>query len=285
MNLPNDKVTIIGIDCATKLEKVGVAIADVSGKEWEDVCIKELFTGDKEGKPANHEWTPLAKYLADQIKGIDKVLFALDAPLGWPHKMRTALDCHEAGAPPCIDADHMFRRETDIYVKEHLNKTPFEVGASWLARTAHAALSLLQALREEVEKTSQKETPIPLAWAQGRPTEPSVIEVYPALALRELPQKANEFAGYKKRKTQKEDPGCDARRNIWKVLKSSLGASGQLKNDGSPGTDHEIDAVLCVLIAREFLRGECVPPTKLPPDKVALQEGWIWFPKGPLQGE
>ena len=279
MSPQNEKVTIIGIDCATKLEKVGVAIADVSGKEWENVCIKELFTGDKEGKPANHEWTPLAKYLADQIKGVDKVLFALDAPLGWPHKMRTALKCHKAGAPPCIDADHMFRRETDIFVQEHLNKTPFEVGASWLARTAHAALSLLQAIGNQLEPDRN----IPLAWDPCRPlTEPSVIEVYPALALRALPQQPKEFNGYKQRKTKKEDPGYGARKNIWKVLKSSLGASGPLKKDDPPGTDHEIDAVLCMLIAREFLRNKCVRPEALPPDVVVCQEGWIWFPEGPL---
>ena len=286
MNPPNEEVTIIGIDCATQPENVGVAIARVSGKNWEKVCIKDedVFTGEKEGKSENnHHWTPLAKKIATQIQS-DRVLFALDAPLGWPYEMRRVLCRHTAGALPSVKPDSMFRRKTDCRVKEYLvknkiNKNPFEVGASWLARTAHAALSLLQEIRE-IRKRSNPEQTIPLAWKQGPPREPSVIEVYPALALldldpdRQVPSKFGK--GYKSSKDPKERG--KARCAIWNQLASCV--SG-LRPDKPPGTDHAIDAVLCVKIAHDFIREQCVePPSSKVCECVVHKEGWIWFSDG-----
>jgi hypothetical protein len=50
------------------------------------------------------------------------------------------------------------------------------VGSNLIARTEHAALAMLQALRDQPER------PIPLAW--GLPMEDvSAIEVYPAAIL------------------------------------------------------------------------------------------------------
>ena len=287
MNLPNDRVTIIGIDCATKPSDVGVAIGRTCGMK---LCFEsgEMFrANDKRLAKCKQDpciWTPLAKYLAEKIKDVDSVLFALDAPLGWPYQMRRELCCHTAGERPSVKPDSMFRRKTDCRVEEYLvknkiNKNPFEVGASWLARTAHAALSLLQEIRE-IRKWSNPEQTIPLAWKQGPPREPSVIEVYPALALldldpdRQVPSKFGE--GYKSSK----DPTTryEARCAIWKQLASCV--SG-LRPDKPPGTDHAIDAVLCVKIAHDFIRDLCVkPPSSKVGECVVHKEGWIWFSDG-----
>jgi hypothetical protein len=52
-----------------------------------------------------------------------------------------------------------------------------EVGANLIARTAHAALKLLDDLIQVTELA------IPLAWEQGRVRETCAIEVYPSRFL------------------------------------------------------------------------------------------------------
>ena len=129
------KTTIIGIDCSTNKKKVGLALAESSSTG----CVLQcLLTGDK-AKPS------IPKFLADQIKNDNNpVLLALDAPLGWPDGMRGGLADHSAGAPLTIEPNRMFRRLTDKFVKKRTGKTPLDIGANWIARTAHWTLSLLE---------------------------------------------------------------------------------------------------------------------------------------------
>ena len=89
-------------------------------------------------------------------------LLTLDAPLGWPVGMRTALCSHQAGGPMDVDPDYMFKRITDRCVKAD-GKNPLEVGASWIARTAHGALIILAALRAVTNQ----------AWRVDHPGRPS----------------------------------------------------------------------------------------------------------------
>ena len=63
------------------------------------------------------------------------------------------------------------------FIQQKLKKTPLDVGADRIARTAYAALHLLGSVRVQLHLS------IPLAWA---PTDISVvaaIEVYPAATL------------------------------------------------------------------------------------------------------
>ena len=272
MNPENEQVTIIGIDCATNVDKVGVAIARVFGENRENVQIEDagVFTGDTKGKPVSKDdWTPLVEHLAKRL-GDDRVLLALDAPLGWPDAMRAELAAHAAGKPLATGRQRMFSRLTDRFVKCRTGKKPLDIGAEKIAKVAHWTLGLLEELRD---RTGHE---IPLAWNPNEVQGVTAIEVYPALALLGLaPNRhaASKFgAGYKS--TTDNDDRRDARRSIWQPLASRV---GELQPEKPPGTDHEIDAVLCVQIAHEFLRCRCVRPVANFPTDVHRREGWIWF--------
>jgi hypothetical protein len=63
-------------------------------------------------------------------------LDAIDAPLGWPKPLAETLIDHRAGMPIETPANAMFRRTTDLFIQRKLKKTPLDVGADRIARTA-----------------------------------------------------------------------------------------------------------------------------------------------------
>jgi hypothetical protein len=58
-------------------------------------------------------------------------------------------------------ANAMFRRTTDLFIQQKLKKTPLDVGADRIARTAYAALAILGTLRVELG--------MPFRWRGRRP--------------------------------------------------------------------------------------------------------------------
>jgi hypothetical protein len=185
------------------------------------------------------------------------VLLALDAPLGWPEPMGRALYEHNAGEPIEVKSNDLFRRETDRFIQAELCKTPLDVGSNLIARTAHAALGLLQELR------AQLGLPIPLAWSVPF-ADVAAIEVYPAATL-----VAHGFrsAGYKGRDQ------VDERRELVASLGDLFDIGSHrvlLEGKGNPDA---LDAVVCTLAAMDFLQGRAMDPEDL---ALAKREGWIW---------
>jgi hypothetical protein len=88
-----------------------------------------------------------ASLVRQWAQGSQRVLFALDAPLGWPAEMGRELVRHRAGAPLVPAAHSMFRRMTDDEIYRRFGKRPLEVAADRIARPAHAALKFLAATR------------------------------------------------------------------------------------------------------------------------------------------
>ena len=96
--------------------------------------------------------------------------------LGWPVDLSATLKEH---AVERLNAGHdLFQRLTDAQVQTRLSKRPLEVAASFIARTSHAALDLLDAVRV---RTGLE---IPLAWNPDTLGKAQVIEVYPAATPR-----------------------------------------------------------------------------------------------------
>lgn len=156
-------IALLGIDCATNPKKTGLALGEFRG---EVAHILRCATGTKDKTPA--------QIAVSWINDYEEVLIALDAPLGWPQKLGVSLSAHRAGFPLQAEANQLFRRMTDVEIKNRLGKQPLEVGANLIARTAVAALSLLDEIRRVTGR------PIPLAWVPEE-TEPwRAIEVYPA---------------------------------------------------------------------------------------------------------
>ena len=239
------KTTIVGIDCATDVTKIGLALGELDGdkpKLWE-VAVGQR--GDS-----------MSEMIARWTRGIGGVLLAFDAPLGWPKAMAETLPQHRAGEQLGTTPNDLFRRHTDHKVKEVVGRQPLDVGADRIARTAHAALELLAELR------SRTGFPIRLAWRPQLDQVISAIEVYPAATL---DVRGMRSSGYKRKSDHK------VRDNMINELAEHI----QLPPEPEPmiETADAFDAALCVLAAADFLRGWCVPPDDL---SLARKEGWIW---------
>jgi hypothetical protein len=240
-----DTITLIGIDCACQPENIGIARG-----EWHDgqTTVSDVLCG--KGLPS------VAKHVAGWVQASGHCLLALDAPLGWPSAMGDALHTHVAGGHIATSPDLIFRRDTDRNIKTRLGKTPLDVGADRIARTAHAALSLLYDVRRITG------LPIPLIWESGEMTTPGAIEVYPAGTLLAHGMPAS---GYKK----------PTQRPVRAEMIARLANVLTLPDDHEPMLNDAdcLDAVLCILSAVDFLAGAAVPPTDV---KTAKKEGWIW---------
>jgi len=190
------------------------------------------------------------------IEGREHFVIALDAPLGWPLPLPAALAQHTAGERLPISADELFRRETDRAVHKRTGKAPPDIGADRVALIAHAALSLLAAVRKRAQR------PISLAFSQAQ--ESGVIEVFPAATLiaRGAPG-----VGYKTATSR----GRSARRELLDRLSRELDVTAA--RDVMIEDANLFDAVVCALAGADFARGLCEPPTDL---ERARREGFIW---------
>lgn len=199
----------------------------------------------------------LIKTLVSWCVGDCPTLLALDAPLGWPAALGPYLVQHQAGAPLSIDPNLLFRRETDRVIRQEAGKQSLDVGAVRIARTALAALDLIQSLRINLNK------PINLLFEPPKCNEIGVIEVYPAATLKLY---GLQRVGYKKAAAQ------SVRREIIADLRKmiELPAEQNLLEDDVD----TLDAVLCVLAGVDFLKGEVIFPEEM---TLARKEGWTWI--------
>ena len=205
-----------------------------------------------------HKKEPLAHTIANWLPTDHPALLAIDAPLGWPADLGSQLATHQAGDPLSVPPNTLFRRETDRHIWQRTGKLPLDVGADRIARTAHAALSLLTDLRQ---LTGQ---PIPLAWQPNTLPPLSAIEVYPAGTLKILfaPKKVPSYKG------KGNENGRIAILNQLKNY-ATLPTATNLPQSN----DDALDAALCVLAGADFLRGLTEPPKNF---SQAQKEGWIW---------
>lgn len=240
-------ITIVGIDCAVNPAKVGLALGTyTSGR----TVVDDVLLGSMAARPED----TIAHWL-DRRKGA--ALLALDAPLGWPVPMGDRLAHHRAGERFDCAAHDLFRRTTDVFVKQRIGKQSLDVGADRIARTAWSALELLHALRVRLSAA------IPLAW-NSEVEDVSAIEVYPAATLAAVGISAKQYK-------DKTPAGADARERVISAVAEQIGITSAIpKIDVS---SDGVDAAICVLAAHHFLTNQAL----LPPDDVPVQrEGWIW---------
>jgi predicted RNase H-like nuclease len=236
----------LGIDVATTPSKVGLALA-VYESHYRATLLKVQQCG-KSASPAH--------IITNWIRGQEgRIILAMDAPLGWPKAMGEELSKHSAGDALSASPNKLFRRKTDRFIKDKIGKTPLDVGADRIARTAHAALALLGDLRNRLGKK------IPLAWSPNF-ANIAAIEVYPAATLKALGLRSS---GYKAKDQENE------RKEILKGLSGLIDISENepelLKNPDV------LDAVVCVIAGMDFIAGRVMHPEK---SAFAKREGWIW---------
>ena len=238
---------VVGVDCATQEERTGLAYGVVDdGGQLE---LKRVTLGTA-GESA-------AATVAGWIDGADRYVVAFDAPLGWPAALGDALVEHRAGEALDVEAERMFRRDTDRFVHRELGRMPPEVGADRIARTARAALELLARIRSATDK------PLPLAWSPGKSS--GAIEVHPSATLR---SRGISHSGYKGDRSA----GRKARAAIFERLRPELRA--EIRVELLTENDDLLDAVVSAVAAADFARGEAIEPRDR---ERAAREGWIWF--------
>jgi hypothetical protein len=181
-----------------------------------------------------------------------RTLLALDAPLGWPQAFGSVLMQHRAGEPLGAQANELFRRATDRFIKARLGKQPLDVGADRIARTALAALAMLHEIAQSVGKA------IPLAWSPTSRPALSAIEVYPAAT------RIAHSGRHSARSMSHDDANEHLRVHIHCAERVEALCSAN---------EHVRDAAVCVLAASDFLHGEAVAPDD---EELARREGWIW---------
>ncbi|CAJ2376839.1 MAG: hypothetical protein IBGAMO2_490001 [Arenicellales bacterium IbO2] len=241
-------ISLIGVDCASKkrAKTIGLALGWCDG---DTVHIKDACAGMK--------WDDVTEKLSGWIKAAKVALLALDAPLGWPVAFRSNIRCHKAGKPlrhALDDAEKLFYRQTDLEMITSYKKYPLAVGANFIARTAHAALGLLGEVRGKTDES------IRLAWTPGAPEKIQAIEVYPAATLI-----AHFGKGVAKETEQKKLQKVAGKVSLSAAIKEKI----LYEKDGQD----VFDAVLCVLAAADFVKGDVIRPTNR---GLAKKEGWIW---------
>ena len=244
------QLRLIGIDCATTEADRGLALGvrDDHGLRLADATVAGK---DRPSLSIVERWLT-ASEATDVI--------AIDAPLGWPRPMAETLDPHSAGATIETPPDAMFRRATDLHIKREIGKTPLDVGADRIARTAHAALRLLGRLRDGIGSA------IPLAWDPAALDGHAAIEVYPAATLIAHGVRSTRY------KDKKKPVHAEGRREIVAALRRKMTIPEQLVAALSDNAD-VLDAAVCVLAAEDFVAGRATPP---PDWSAAEREGWIW---------
>lgn len=235
---------LIGIDCAAAARNTGLALGYYSDGQ---ILLSRVTVASVNHPPAQI----VSGWLADSLPTI----LAFDAPLGWPMQMGEELSGHSAGQFLEVDEKHFFCRLTDRIVEEQLGKRPLEVGANLIARTALAALRLLNDLRRISGQA------IPLDWIGEETDQITAIEVYPAATLVSCREAILGF--HRKNSTDRLE------------MLYNLG----ITVDNEEDTDlirrdlNAFDAVVCLRSAADFLQGNCIRVTDV---ERALREGWIW---------
>jgi predicted RNase H-like nuclease len=157
-------IRILGVDCAVQAVRVGLACGIFDAGQ---LIVQHATPGSPDG-------------VVPQLKAwIDPdlpTLLAIDAPLGWPALLGTALAGHRAGQVLPDEANQLFRRTTDLAIRTI--KQPLDTGADRIARTAHQALKILAELAGELGQPE-----IPLAWSPQLSRGVWAIEVHPAATL------------------------------------------------------------------------------------------------------
>jgi predicted nuclease with RNAse H fold len=184
----------------------------------------------------------------------DADVVAVDAPLGWPDSFVTAVTAHHSGQSwPGADTLALRYRLTDLEVALRTGVRPLSASSDLLAVCAFRAARLQGALGVAARDGSDR-----------------LVEAYPAGALRVWGLPAT---GYKRTR------GAAVRAAIVESLER-LCPWLSFDADALRHRDHDLDALLCALVARAAATGRTVLPT---PDQATLaaREGWIHLPTCP----
>ncbi len=219
------------------------------------------------------------------------ILLCVDAPLGWPAALGRALVDHRAGSALVGDADSLFRRATDRDIRRRVGKTPLDVGADRIARTASAVLWRVEELRRHVRREIRLALDIEAVRAIRDPADirdagPAnvklpiwLVESYPAAWFA---SERIDTRGYRPRDAH------ERRHDLFRAVLTRLTRSeprewrakaiDRVPEEEVVRTADTLDAVVCVYNGADVWCCDLPEPT----DREAARiEGWIWC-KSPM---
>ena len=197
------------------------------------------------------------------IESIDRTTpekVAVDAPFGWPVDFIAALSAHGAGEPwPDVAIPSLRLRATDLTVISETRQQPLSVSSDRIAVTAMRCARLLTRLKSAGHQVA-------------RDGSGTVVEVYPAAALRQWSLDPRGYKGTKAEQIAKRSQLVETLLIQWPWLQVTDHERRLMAS-----SDHLLDALLCAVIARAVVAGKTQP---VPSDcrELASIEGWIHLP-------
>lgn len=236
----------VGIDCAGSRE--GTAIVEV---RWQD------GRGEATLVCAEADDADIERSLS---RG-DKI--GVDVPLGWPDAFVEAVTLHHAGRCWTCEAETIAQRKdlqfraTDRAVHAITGRWPLSVSSDRIAAATMRIASLMSRLSGD--------------GVPNRDGSGTVVEVYPAAALRRWGLPSRGYKGHR---------GRGERRTIISQLHDKLDGTVLLADqldEHCANSDHVLDALVAALIARASAVGRCEPIPEAQLDR-AKREVWCGSP-------
>ena len=239
--------TILGIDLATEPGGTGAVRLVVADRR----ARAEVVTGVLDDER-----------LVALAMEVDVV--GLDSPLGWPDAFVDAVTRHHSMIdwPPTDDPKQQRRllskRVTDRFVKQQTGVDVLSVSADRIGAVAMRA--------------ARFQAPLAAVWgtAASRDGSGRLLETYPAAALKRwaLPSK-----GYKGKERVEE-----RRRILADMRGQAPWLDVSAVSERCCESDHELDALVCTLVALAAKLGATYSPTNQTEEDIAAREGWIHLP-------
>jgi len=257
-----NRTLVIGIDCAADINvtgnKTGLVFSSIENATLE---VLEIWNR-REGKSAFDQ----VNTWINSVDREDRILLAIDTPMGWPDKFGVSLATHMAGRP-LLELSDFPQRTTDIEIRRQLNKTPIDIASNLIARTSFSGLKFIDNLNLELKDKREFRLVASTDFRNG------IIEVYPAATL--LANRVD-IKSYKRNGIEniqrRKDILADLGENKYNI-NSLKDLSVELVK-----IEHDFDAFVCCLAAYDFMNNyaNCLKPD----DKIrAEKEGWIWVKK------
>jgi hypothetical protein len=307
--MPRGPVRLIGLDAAVDPRNNALSRGELrwTADGAPTLCVEELVA------PRNED--ELHRTLVGWVLPGSTVL-CVDSPLGWPAELGSRLSAHVAGAELPGEPNDLFRRITDRDIHQRLGKTPLDVGADRIARTAHRTLARLARIGEAWNRDG-RDTPsctitVPLTRPElteigvTRPELTNIGEAGPGGAGGGVPDPravflletypAGWFASERiDTRGYRPLPAVARRQALWETVLATTtrvqlptlnvdpGGAAATK----PGTDpeaicrraDELDSVVCLLVGAEALLGRAPGAVDLFGEDIIpriRREGWIW---------
>jgi hypothetical protein len=263
-------ITLIGWDAAVDPRNNALVRADFQGNASGEM----ILAVDELVQPESSQ--ELVATIASWIDGAhegDGIVICADSPLGWPAALGGALTSHRAGEGIPLDAEALFRRHTDRDVRQRVGKTPLDVGADRIARTALAVVNAVAGVADRVAEDRRPTIAVSAgtlrAAARGRGV--ALLETYPAgwFSSEGIATRGYRPAGAVNRRRSLLDEAREAFRRSGVAVRSSIADLSLARRAD------DLDALICVFAGVDAIRGMAPEPPASICDDVSV-EGWIW---------